>query len=1123
LKNDWEQTQIKVFSRWTAKQLAQRQIQFDSVLTDFKDGTKLINLLEIVSKEPIGVRYHKAPKQRIMMRENCSFALQFIQKKGIKLIGIGEDDIIDGHPKLTLGLIWTIINKFLIEDISVEEATARDALLIWAKKNTQGYADVNVTNFTTSWSSGLAFCALINKFRPQLLDYNALDRADHMEACRKAFAACKELGIYVYLDPEDLVGTQPDEKSVVTQVAEFFHFFAGESKTQAMADKLKRTIGIQRAIQEIVNNYEKEAQETIDVINQETEKLNAKDYEQTVPSVKGKLVEVIKFGRVARPMIAEKRGKALKTWGQLVTKCNGNHRPIPTPKEGLEPEALTKRSDEIEAAATQKRADLTEELNNLQNALIEAYDKAAEVKVQACTEIKEKSDNLQGTLTEQKEILAGLLAQAEEGQGKVNELQPQYDELVELRLATRVQKVVMVVQNEYDQLVAVINRLIELNKSALFDEENKARIQAYNDAAAVYVKEVAELAESIKAIEGSSQEKRAAFIAKQEEVIQKREGVANLRPIFEALEKDSLHLGIQDTPDTILALYTNELNNCTTEIENIHQTLVAEFDAMASEIDAKIQEIEKKADALEGPVAEQQQGVEKCQEELTQTRQTIEPTLNESYQYLVSCKVANRVKNSPTDLLNNADLLATKLAKKHEKNVEILHQEDNEARINRYNEIAQKFAAEAEEFGASVKAIEGDRVTCRTALLGKQQEITQKREGLNELKPEYEALEKDALHLGLKDTPASITSIYAGILTEITGKLAGIYNEMVADFDKLAGDVLAKIQAVGEEDVNGTAVEKKEKLAAQLEHATAIEAELPPLDEPYNELIEFKLNFKVKDNTQDVKNALEALITSIKHQIQSNDDKITSDDREARINSYNEKADVSVAASKELDAAINAVSGNLQEKQAALFELKKKVGEAEEQSKALTPEFEELEKDELHLSIENTPDSIAAFFANLYSHIESLIHEIDSALAAEKGLEISEEQLAEFRDTFTHFDRDGSKTLEYFELKACLTALGEDVTDDQAKEYCRKYTAEKKECMIFDEYVKFMLEYFSKAETADGTLEAFKAIAQGMPVITEAQLHQYFSDEDVEFLKTQLKECEGGYEFADWVNNVYAK
>ena len=78
-------------------------------------------------------------------------------------------------------------------EISVEEATARDALLVWAKKNTQGYADVNVTNFTTSWSNALAFCALINKFRPNILDYNSLDKSDAMTNAKKAFDACREL------------------------------------------------------------------------------------------------------------------------------------------------------------------------------------------------------------------------------------------------------------------------------------------------------------------------------------------------------------------------------------------------------------------------------------------------------------------------------------------------------------------------------------------------------------------------------------------------------------------------------------------------------------------------------------------------------------------------------------------------------------------------------------------------------------------------------------------------------------------------------------------------------------------------------------------------------------------
>ena len=205
-----------------------------------------------------------------------------------------------------------------------------------------------------------------------------------------------------------------------------------------------------------------------------------------------------------------------------------------------------------------------------------------------------------------------------------------------------------------------------------------------------------------------------------------------------------------------------------------------------------------------------------------------------------------------------------------------------------------------------------------------------------------------------------------------------------------------------------------------------------------------------------------------------------------------------------------------------MFDIKQEVIDGDEAAKELTPIFEDLEKDELHLAIEDTPDSIAAFFANILSHIDGLVREIDTAIAAEKGLQISEEQLTEFRETFNHFDKDHTNFLQYFELRACLTALGDDISDDQAKEVCKKYSATGEEKLNFDEYVKFMLDHFSKAENADTTAKAFKAIANNNPILTDAQLDQYFKGEEAEYLRKVLKQVDGGYEFAEWVNSIYA-
>merc|ERR1712123_275786 len=184
-------------------------------------------LLEVISGETLPkpdrgkMRFHKIA--------NVNKALDFIASKGVKLVSIGAEEIVDGNVKMTLGMIWTIILRFAIQDISVEEMTAKEGLLLWCQRKTAPYKNVNVQNFHLSWRDGLAFCALIHRHRPDLLDYSKLSKDNPLENLNLAFdIAEKYLDIPRMLDPEDLLTNEkPDERQIMTYVSCYYHAFQG--------------------------------------------------------------------------------------------------------------------------------------------------------------------------------------------------------------------------------------------------------------------------------------------------------------------------------------------------------------------------------------------------------------------------------------------------------------------------------------------------------------------------------------------------------------------------------------------------------------------------------------------------------------------------------------------------------------------------------------------------------------------------------------------------------------------------------------------------------------------------------------------------------------------------------
>ncbi|NXI85332.1 DYST protein, partial [Rhipidura dahli] len=197
---------------------------------DLRDGHNLISLLEVLSGDTL-------PREKGRMRfhrlQNVQIALDYLKKRQVKLVNIRNDDITDGNPKLTLGLIWTIILHFQISDIHVtgesEDMSAKERLLLWSQQTTEGYAGVRCENFTTCWRDGRLFNAIIHKYRqvlwPDLIDMSTVAVQSNLANLEHAFFVAEKLGVARLLDPEDVDVSSPDEKSVITYVSSLYDAF----------------------------------------------------------------------------------------------------------------------------------------------------------------------------------------------------------------------------------------------------------------------------------------------------------------------------------------------------------------------------------------------------------------------------------------------------------------------------------------------------------------------------------------------------------------------------------------------------------------------------------------------------------------------------------------------------------------------------------------------------------------------------------------------------------------------------------------------------------------------------------------------------------------------------------
>ncbi len=332
---------------------------------------------------------------------------------------------------MILGLIWTIILRFQIQDLDIRDfetfdiKTAKEALLLWCQIKTAKYSNVCVKDFTKSWRTGMAFNALIHVHRPDLINYKELDPNDHIHNLNNAFdVASRELGVPRLLDAEDVNFNSTDEKSIITYLSCFYHKLSKIKSEITQSKRIANIISQLMEVEKLQLKYEYFTKSLLNWIKIQINELNDRHLPNSLEGTQRELIKFKEYITVEKPPKLRERNECEAIHFEIQTIMKALGHSFYLAPEGYNVKDIERAWNELEKAENKRNADLRKEslrLEKLEN-IVNKFERKCVLRETYINEklrvlsqpiySSDKTTNFEATVKKHKAISAEILAQS---------------------------------------------------------------------------------------------------------------------------------------------------------------------------------------------------------------------------------------------------------------------------------------------------------------------------------------------------------------------------------------------------------------------------------------------------------------------------------------------------------------------------------------------------------------------------------------------------------------------------------------------------------------------------------------------------------------------------------------